>query len=217
MKSLFWNVDFGRLDAERDADFILSRVLERGRLVDVRWAVSRYGLARIHRFFRDAPRLELSPRTVRLWRVVLRAEEEKWPEPPAWRRSSSVPWIVPTDVVRYTYRPLEAPVPGPAGFPTAGLLDLATNKLAAIAKRGLRRDFWDLYAIAKSGVSLDDACAAYVRRFGVAESDLYHVEKGLLWFEDAERVMPAGMTPKLWSTVRRYFEREVPRLVLGRR
>ena len=93
MKSLFWNVAFERLDVERDADFILSRILERGRLTDVRWALERYGLDRIHRFFVSAPRPELSPRTIRLWRVVLGAQEERWPEPPAWRRNSSAPWV----------------------------------------------------------------------------------------------------------------------------
>ncbi len=124
---------------------------------------------------------------------------------------------VPTDVVRYPYPLLERPVVGPSGFRTAGLLDLATNKLAAIARRGLRRDFWDLYEIARAGVTLDRACEAYVARFGVAESDLYHVHRGLLWFDDAEKVMPVGLTTKRWTTIRRYFEREVPRLVLGRR
>jgi hypothetical protein len=92
MRSLFWNVDFGALEVERDADFILERVLERGRLVDVRWAIETYGLPRIRRFFRSAAHRELSARTVQLWRVVLGAKEERWPEPPAWRRTSSVPW-----------------------------------------------------------------------------------------------------------------------------
>ena len=89
MKSLFWNVDFEKLDVIRDADFIR----ERGRLVDVRWAVDGYGLDRLRGFFRDAPHPELSPRTMRFWRVALDAEKEPWPAPSTWRRSSSVPWI----------------------------------------------------------------------------------------------------------------------------
>ena len=51
MKSLFWNVEFRRLDADRDADFVLARVLERGRLRDVRWVIRHYGIPRIRRFF----------------------------------------------------------------------------------------------------------------------------------------------------------------------
>jgi hypothetical protein len=124
---------------------------------------------------------------------------------------------VPVDVVRYPYPLLEEPRSGPAGFPVAGLLDLATNKLAAIAKRGLLRDFWDLYEIGKSGITLSEACVAYVKRFHVAESDLYHVTLGLTWFEDAEaeKVRPKGMTDKLWKTIRRYFEEQAPPLVLS--
>ena len=123
---------------------------------------------------------------------------------------------VPVDVVRYPYALLEKPVLGPAGFPTAGLMDLATNKLAAVASRGLRRDFWDLFAILRSGISLADACDAYIRRFGVAESDLYHVTVALTWFEELEAVLPAGMAPKRWDEIRLFFEDEVPRLVLAR-
>jgi hypothetical protein len=72
---------------------------------------------------------------------------------------------VPVDVVRFPYPLLEPPTPGPGRFPVAGLLDLATNKLAAISKRGLRR-----------------------------------------------AVYPTGMTARLWGSIQRYFEREVPRI-----
>lgn len=93
MKTLFWNVDFERLEAARDADFILERVLERGRLVDVRWAIEQYGFDRLRTFFRAAPRPSLSPRALRFWRLALHEERETWPEPSAFRRSSSAPWI----------------------------------------------------------------------------------------------------------------------------
>jgi hypothetical protein len=93
MRWLFWNVDFDALEVGRDADLILTRVLERGRLADVRWAIRRYGLDRIRAYFRGRAHVELSAKTIRFWRVVLRAQEEKWPEPPAFRRNSSAPWI----------------------------------------------------------------------------------------------------------------------------
>jgi hypothetical protein len=94
---------------------------------------------------------------------------------------------VPVDIVRYPYAPLDAPVPGPEEFPTAGVRDLAAMKLAAIARRGLRRDFWDLFALAEGGLSLRDAAGAYVAKFGVTEADLYHVLRSLTYFEDAEK------------------------------
>lgn len=85
-------MDAGRIDAERDADFVLARVLERGRLEDVRWCMRRYGLPRIHRFFREVGHPELSERTIRFWRLKLRAENETWATSPSWRRNSGVPW-----------------------------------------------------------------------------------------------------------------------------
>ncbi|MGQ0504572.1 MAG: nucleotidyl transferase AbiEii/AbiGii toxin family protein [Myxococcaceae bacterium] len=97
----------------------------------------------------------------------------------------------------------------------AGPLDLAVMKLAAIARRGLRRDFWDLYVVVKSGIALPDIGLAYVCRFGVAESDLYHVLRALTYFEDAERdsALPTGMTAQLWAELKRFFLVEAPKLV----
>ena len=62
------------------------------------------------------------------------------------------------------YPPLEAPVAGPEGFPVAGMRDLAVMKLVALSQRGLRRDFWDLYAILQSGMSLPEIARDYLTR-----------------------------------------------------
>lgn len=121
----------------------------------------------------------------------------------------------PVDVVRYPYPLLERAAEGPVGWPVAGLLDLATMKLAAIAKRGLRRDFWDLSEIVRAGISLRIAGEGYRRRFGKAESDLYHVWRSLTYFDDAERdpTLPEGMTEELWETIERFFEDRAAELV----
>ena len=124
----------------------------------------------------------------------------------------------PVDIVSYPYPPLEHLGLGPAGFPIAGRLDLATMKLTAIARRGIRRDFWDLHALVESGISLDDAADAYLRRFGVAEADLYHVLRALTYFEDADReaVFPLGLDQKQWETIKAYFRAEAPKVLLAR-
>ena len=63
MRWLFWDVDFDDLDIEAHADAILARVLEGGRLEDVRVLLSFYGTDRIHRFFRDVAHPLISDRT----------------------------------------------------------------------------------------------------------------------------------------------------------
>lgn len=119
----------------------------------------------------------------------------------------------PVDVVSYPYPLLRHTVDGPADFPTASLEDLATMKLSAVARRGIRRDFWDLYEILRDGApTLDQALASYVRRYGVKESDLYHVLRALTYFDDAEAdtLFPEGMTASKWAEVKAWFVEMAP-------
>lgn len=92
MRALFWDTRLTRIDPERDADFVLARVLEFGRLCDVRWLIRRYGLDRIHHFLATSGHPELTRRTIAFWRAALHAEDETWRNPPAFRRSSSAYW-----------------------------------------------------------------------------------------------------------------------------
>ena len=122
---------------------------------------------------------------------------------------------LPIDFVRYSYPPLEQPVDR-FGVGLAGLCDLAVMKLSAISRRGLRRDFWDLFEALHAGLTLRECGAAYVLRFGVHESDLYHVLRALTYFEDAEKdpVLPPGLEAERWTTIKAYFRREAPKLVV---
>ena len=82
------------LDPDRDARLILARVLEHGRMQDVRWCVGHYGMEGIHRFFRSEAHPEISTRTIALWRVALNAEEERWRRPRRSRLRNAAPWPV---------------------------------------------------------------------------------------------------------------------------
>jgi hypothetical protein len=90
---LFWDVDPNAIDVEAGADTVLARVLERGRLVDVRSVIGIYGLERIHRFFRTVGHPAMSQRTLDFWRALFHAEDEPWASPPAWRTTIAAPWI----------------------------------------------------------------------------------------------------------------------------
>lgn len=92
MRWIFWDVDFEALRLQKHADAILARILENGRMEDVRWALDTYGAERIHEFFRSSGHPLISARTRAFWRAYFRAGREKWNEPPAWRRLSSAPW-----------------------------------------------------------------------------------------------------------------------------
>lgn len=123
------------------------------------------------------------------------------------------------DVVRYPYPLLGRLKRGPEGLRVASLRDLAAMKLAAIAKRGVRRDYWDLYEIlTRTRLTLGAACRDYTRKFGVSESDLYHVLRALSWFEDAEAdpTAPRGLTDKKWCEIREWFPPRAARELLRR-
>jgi predicted nucleotidyltransferase component of viral defense system len=121
------------------------------------------------------------------------------------------------DVVRYPFPSLGRSKTGVEGVKVASLRDLATMKLAAIAKRGVRRDYWDLYEIlTRTRLTLRAACRDYIRKFGVSESDLYHVLRALSWFEDAEAdpSTPRGLSRKKWREIREWFPRQAARELL---
>jgi hypothetical protein len=93
MRWLFWDVDLDSLHLEKHADTILARVLESGRLDDVRTLLSLYGRERIHQFFREVAHPAISARTRAFWRAFFQAEDEEWAQVPSFRTSSAAPWI----------------------------------------------------------------------------------------------------------------------------
>lgn len=119
------------------------------------------------------------------------------------------------DIVRYAY-PLMEPITSFAGaVGVAGLRDLGAMKLSAIANRGIRRDFWDVFEICASGLTLLDLIQSYQARFGVRQADVYHVIRCLTYFDDAEAdpLLPRGLTLTRWEEIKRFFLAEAPRIV----
>jgi len=86
----------------------------------------------------------------------------------------------------YRYPLLRELVPAPGlGCGLASTADIAAMKLAAVAQRGARKDFYDLVALGRAGMELADMLACYREKFSVR--DVGHVLVALTWFDDAER------------------------------
>jgi len=114
---------------------------------------------------------------------------------------------------QYPYPLLEAVETIGGLFPTAGLLDIALMKLTAIADRGLRKDFIDLYAILQAGVRLEDVFARLPDKFPGADYQVYAFRRALTYFEDATDEPLDLLSDKLdWAEIQRFFLREVARL-----
>jgi Nucleotidyl transferase AbiEii toxin, Type IV TA system len=113
---------------------------------------------------------------------------------------------LPVSLLEYRYPLLVAPSPI-ANLPVlvASIDDLACMKLSAIAGRGAARDFWDLHTIVtRTGRPLGNFLDAFRRKYPV--EDIGHVLRSLVYFGDAVEPWPAGLSPSLWTQIRRDFE-----------
>lgn len=95
----------------------------------------------------------------------------------------------------------------------ADIPDIAAMKIAAIASRGAKRDFVDLYFICKQTVSLKNAIKLYGKKYKNLAATKMHIMKSLIYFDDAEpEKMPKMLKDAEWKEIKRYFEREIKKL-----
>ncbi len=88
--------------------------------------------------------------------------------------------------------------------------DIAAMKVSAIASRGVKRDFVDLYFLCRETLTLADAVGAYGRKFRNLAATSVHVMKSLAYFDDAEREpMPLLLKHATWKEIKRFFRDEV--------
>jgi len=63
---LFWDTDIDKLDEEKDASFVILRVLNRGRKEDIKWIKQRYGEDKIKEVLRSNL-FRLDKKSANLW------------------------------------------------------------------------------------------------------------------------------------------------------
>jgi hypothetical protein len=112
----------------------------------------------------------------------------------------------------YKY-PLIFPVLSYSALRVADIRDIAAMKIDAIAGRGAKRDFIDLYFICKTGYRLDEILTFYHKKYGRVASNLIHIQKSLVFFSDAEsEEMPRMLKEVGWEEIKKYFEVEIKKL-----
>ncbi|MBE3573816.1 MAG: nucleotidyl transferase AbiEii/AbiGii toxin family protein [Moorella humiferrea] len=113
----------------------------------------------------------------------------------------------------YRY-PLLFPIAQFWGCPVASPEDIAPMKIEAIASRGSRKDFYDLYFITREVADLRRCLEFYRLKFAGTNFNLYHVLKSLTYFADAEKEKePVLLRRVSWNQVKEYFEEVVPPLL----
>jgi hypothetical protein len=86
------------------------------------------------------------------------------------------------------------------GLRLAALEDIAAMKLAAVAQRGSKKDFVDVFALGRR-FGLGDMLDSYRRKYGV--EDVGHVLVALAYFDDADRERtPMLLQRQSWPNVK---------------
>ena len=91
------------------------------------------------------------------------------------------------------------------GIRLAGIRDIAAMKLEAIAGRGSKKDFVDMFFLLKH-FSLEQIFSFHARKYGIGLSNQYHHLKSLVYFNDAdEEAMPLMTSPLNWDKVKKHI------------
>lgn len=103
--------------------------------------------------------------------------------------------------LEYPYKMLEKPILWrEMGCSLASLPDIACMKLSAIADRGAKKDFIDLYFMGQE-LPLERMLTLYQSKYGV--NDIAHLIMSLAYFDDADRQRTPEMIRKVpWKTVK---------------
>jgi Nucleotidyl transferase AbiEii toxin, Type IV TA system len=93
------------------------------------------------------------------------------------------------------------------GIRLVSIENIATMKLTAIARRGAKKDFFDLYFLLERY-----SLAQLLELLGqtLPNIDPFHIVKSLTYFEDAEKELNPEMLIKVsWQTVKKTIEKKV--------
>lgn len=91
----------------------------------------------------------------------------------------------------------------------ASLPDLAAMKLDALSDRGTKRDFIDIYFLAKQ-YGLAKLFEFYDKKFGNLDEREIMLKKGLIYFEAAdEQYMPDMLVPADWKKIKQWFTSQI--------
>jgi len=99
------------------------------------------------------------------------------------------------------------------GIKLAGKKDIAAMKVHALYSRGTRRDFFDIFLLAKS-FTLEEMFNFYDKKYNNLANVIYPIIRSLNYFEDAdnEKGEPKMLVDLSWEEVKEFFQKESMRL-----
>jgi len=99
------------------------------------------------------------------------------------------------------------------GINLANFEDIAAMKLVAITDRGTKKDYIDLYCLAKKCFPIEKMFEFYDKKYHNFEVNKVTLLKALQYFEDADGSEMPEMIEKIdWEEVKEFFRKEVIKL-----
>ncbi len=122
------------------------------------------------------------------------------------RKKNTNTEFVKVDFVKYAY-PLLKELKNEDGIRFLSIDDIIPMKLSAIANRGAKKDFFDIYELMKV-YSLSDMLDLFSKKYpGIAH---FHIIKSLTYFDDAETEFePITLNDTVWEEVKQTIENKV--------
>jgi len=175
-----------RLDTDRD--LVVRRVVAEGGWREMSLLRSRVGDSAIREVIERTDARGLSPQRIRFWQIILGLPARR---ANAWvRRAREETWA------RRALRPtLEI-----EGLRLAAPEGIAAMKLAAVAQRGSKKDFIDVFALGRL-FELPKMLGFYRKKYGVKDDG--HLLVALTYFDDADRERtPILLHRHSWPTIK---------------
>jgi len=114
--------------------------------------------------------------------------------------------------ILYKYHLLDTPLISPWSFGLVSVREIGAMKIIAIGGRGRRRDFVDLYFIARQ-IGLEKIWQDFETKYAGTAYEPYHFMSALTYFHDAELDNMPRMIKKIdWNEIKKFFETEIKKI-----
>ncbi len=114
----------------------------------------------------------------------------------------------------FTYKPsLLFPTTNYQEISLADPREIGAMKISAVLTRGVKKDFVDLYFLAKNAVSIDDCLDYFDQKYHQLDNQIYGIIRALSYFVEVDTsAMPQMLKKADWKDIKVFFEREAVRL-----
>ncbi|MFA6295069.1 MAG: nucleotidyl transferase AbiEii/AbiGii toxin family protein [Candidatus Paceibacterota bacterium] len=98
------------------------------------------------------------------------------------------------------------------GVRIASIEDIACMKLDALSSRGTKRDFIDLYFIAKK-IPMTSILELFEQKYATVKYNMMHIKKSMVYFDDTkDDPTPNMIIPVEWEDIKKFFAEQVVNL-----